>query len=203
MNIAYYLAPQSPWTYLGHARFVAMAQAAGAEVEVLPVDLGRIFPISGGLPLGKRAPQRQAYRLQELRRFSAFLGLPMHVQPIFFPVAGDPAARLITAAAQIHGSVAALRLAGSVLSAVWAEQRNIADAATLAALLDESGLPAGLLEQSASAIVQAGYESATQRAIDAGVFGAPTWALGDELFWGQDRLDFVARRLGMAEQDSI
>ena len=74
MKVAYYLAPQSPWTYLGHQRFVAMALAAGAEVEVLPVDLGRIFPISGGLPLGKRAPQRQAYRLQELRRFSAFLG---------------------------------------------------------------------------------------------------------------------------------
>ena len=198
LNVAYYLAPQSPWTYLGHQRFVAMALAAGAEVEVLPVDLGRIFPISGGLPLGKRAPQRQAYRLQELRRFSAFLGLPMNVQPKFFPVAGDPAARLITAAAQTLGTAAALRLTGAVLTAVWAGQRDIADMATLALLLEESELPAQLLEQSTGAAVQAHYESATQRAIDAGVFGAPTWSIEGELFWGQDRLDFVARRLGLA-----
>ncbi|MEO6625717.1 MAG: 2-hydroxychromene-2-carboxylate isomerase [Burkholderiaceae bacterium] len=198
MNVAYYFAPQSPWTYLGHQRFVAMALASGAEVEVLPVDLGRIFPISGGLPLGKRAPQRQAYRLQELRRFSGFLGLAMNVQPPYFPVAGDPAARLITAAAQTLGSSAALRLTGAVLSAVWAEQRDIADAATLGRLLEESGLPGQLLEQSGSAAVQGQYESATQRAIDAGVFGAPTWAIEGELFWGQDRLDFVARRLGLA-----
>ena len=198
LNVAYYLAPQSPWTYLGHARFAAMALAAGAEVEVLPVDLGRIFPISGGLPLGKRAPQRQAYRLQELRRFCAHLGMPMHVQPQFFPVAGDPAARLITAAAQRLGSAPAMRLTGAVLSAVWAQQRDIADAATLGAVLAETGLPADLLEQSAHADVQARYDSATQRAIDAGVFGAPTWAIEGELFWGQDRLDFVARRLGLA-----
>ena len=198
LTIAYYFAPQSPWTYLGHARFVAMALDSGAEVEVLPVDLGRIFPISGGLPLGKRSPQRQAYRLQELRRFSEFLDLPMHLQPRYFPVAGDPAARLITATVHTLGGTAALRLTGAVLTAVWAEQRDIADAATLGRLLEESGLPAQLLEQSASAAVQARYESATQRAIDAGVFGAPTWAIGDELFWGQDRLDFVARRLGLA-----
>ena len=69
-TVDYYLAPQSPWTYLGHARLVAMAQAAAADVRVLPVDLGRVFPVSGGLPLGKRAPQRQAYRLLELRRFA-------------------------------------------------------------------------------------------------------------------------------------
>lgn len=198
LNVAYYVAPQSPWTYLGHARFVAMALASGAELEVLPVDLGQIFPISGGLPLGKRAPQRQAYRLQELRRFSAFLGLPMNVQPKFFPVAGDPAARLITAAAKTLGTTAALRLAGAVFTAVWAEQRDIADMATLARLLEESELPAQLLEQSTGAAVHAHYESATQRAIDAGVFGAPTWSIEGELFWGQDRLDFVARRLGLA-----
>ena len=61
-------------------------QAAGARINVLPVDLGRVFPVSGGLPLAKRAPQRQAYRLVELKRFSEFLGRPLHLQPRYFPV---------------------------------------------------------------------------------------------------------------------
>ena len=68
MSIAidYYFAPVSPWTYLGHARFVRIAADAGVAVRVIPVDLGgKIFPISGGLPLAKRAPQRQAYRFVE------------------------------------------------------------------------------------------------------------------------------------------
>ena len=64
LTIDYYLAPQSPWTYLGHARFVRIARAAGATDQCLPVDLGKVFPVSGGLPLAKRAPQRQAYRLR-------------------------------------------------------------------------------------------------------------------------------------------
>ena len=70
-TIDYYFAPQSPWTYLGHLRFWDIARAASAPIRVLPVDLGgKVFPVSGGLPLAKRAPQRQAYRLVELKRFS-------------------------------------------------------------------------------------------------------------------------------------
>ena len=93
-TIAYYFTPVSPWAYLGHERFVRIARAAGAAVEVLPVDYGAIFPVSGGLPLAKRAPQRQAYRLVELRRFSEHLGLPLNLQPAFFPVDAGPSARL-------------------------------------------------------------------------------------------------------------
>jgi 2-hydroxychromene-2-carboxylate isomerase len=82
-HIAYYLSPVSPWTYLGHARFAEMAKRAGATVEVMPVDYGVIFPQSGGLPLGKRAPQRQAYRLVELTRFSKALNLPLNLHPSY------------------------------------------------------------------------------------------------------------------------
>ncbi|MES2943725.1 MAG: DsbA family protein, partial [Pseudomonadota bacterium] len=76
-TIDYFFTPQSPWTYLGHQRFVAIAEAAGATVRVLPVDYGKVFPASGGLPLAKRAPQRQAYRLVELKRFSEHLNIPL------------------------------------------------------------------------------------------------------------------------------
>ena len=195
-TIDYYLAPQSPWTYLGHERFVRIAAAAGATVHVLPMDLGgKVFPVSGGLPLGQRAPQRQAYRLVELARFRDALGLPLNIKPRYFPVAGDDAARLIIAVDAADGRAAALHIAGAVLAAVWAQERNIADATTLAELLAECGLPAGRLEASRSPEVQARYERNTQQAIDAGVFGSPSYVIDGEIFWGQDRLDFVERRL--------
>jgi carboxymethylenebutenolidase len=194
-TIDYYFAPQSPWTYLGHARFAALAAQAGATVRVRPVDYGQIFPVSGGLPLAKRAPQRQAYRLVELRRFSEHLDLPLNLQPAFFPVASDPAAKLILAVDAADGAAAAMDLTGRVLRACWAEQRDIAADATLAALLAEAGLPAARLDGSRGATVAERYAALTQEAMAAGVFGAPSYVIDGEIFWGQDRLDFVERRL--------
>ena len=198
-TIDYYFTPQSPWTYLGHARFTQMANAAQATVRILPVDFGQIFPASGGLPLGKRAPQRQAYRLVELARFRDALGLPMNIQPKFFPVAGDDAARLITAVDLLDGTPAAMRLSASVFAAVWENELDIASADTLAALLAQCGLGADRLEHSRSAQVQQAYQANTEAALAAGVFGAPSYVVAGEIFWGQDRLDFLHRRLNPTE----
>ena len=195
-TVDYYFSPQSPWAYLGHARFVAMARDARAAVRVMPVDLGgRVFSRSGGLALGQRAPQRQAYRLLELKRYSDYLDAPLHQQPTYFPVSGDDASRLIIAADLQLGSAAALAITGSILAAVWAQQRNIADESVLLQLLQECGLSADLLEQSHRQATQERYEENTQAAIDAGVFGAPSYVIEGEIFWGQDRLDFVQRKL--------
>ena len=194
-TVDYYLAPMSPWTYLGHQRFVQIAKAAGAKVRVMPMDLGKVFPISGGLPLGKRAPQRLAYRLVELTRFSQHLNMPLNLHPKFFPVAGDPSAKLIIAVDMHHGTDAALAITGAVLAAVWHEERDIADTATLAALLSEHQLDAACLELSNTPEVQTRYDSYTQSAIDAQVFGAPTYLIDGDMLWGQDRLDFVAQKL--------
>jgi 2-hydroxychromene-2-carboxylate isomerase len=197
--IDYYVSPQSPWTYLGHQRLAEIARAAGAHINVLPVDLGgKVFPVSGGLPLAKRAPQRQAYRLVELKRFADHLGVAMNLQPKFFPVAGDDAARLIIAVDSNDGSDAAMALTGALLRAVWAEDRNIADERELAAMLTALKLPAQRLADAHSQAVQERYDAHTQRAIHAGVFGAPSYVIDGELFWGQDRLDFVQRKLSRA-----
>ena len=193
--VHYYLAPQSPWTYLGHQRLMHMAQQAGAEVRVIPMDLGKVFPVSGGLPLGQRAPQRQAYRFVELERFSKHLQMPLHLRPQFFPVAGDDAARLIIAVGMHHGSAQAAKFAGAVLAAVWVQERNIADTQTLSELLSENQLDSACLELSRNADVQKQYDANTQEAIDVGVFGSPTYVIDGELFWGQDRLEFVSRKL--------
>ena len=194
-TIDYYLAPQSPWTYLGHQRMWDLAQQAQANIRVMPVDLGQVFPVSGGLPLGKRAPQRQSYRLMEMTRFTQHLNLPIHLQPKFFPVAGDDAARVIIAVDLHHGTQAAMAITGAILKAVWAQERNIADTQVLAELLAEQHLDAACLAQATQADVQTRYMQYTQSAIDVGVFGAPTYVIEDQMYWGQDRLDFVARHL--------
>src|SRR5512147_156098 len=196
LTVDYYFAPNSPWTYLGHERFAQIAKAAGASINVLPVDLGgKVFPVSGGLPLAKRAPQRQAYRLLELKRFSEYLHAPIVLQPKFFPVNPDDAAKLIIAVDMHEGSDAAMRIAGRILRGVWVDERNIADARDLAKMLEEEGLPARRLDDSMSQAVHVRYERDTQRAIEAGVFGAPSYVVDGEIFWGQDRLDFLQRRL--------
>ena len=196
LTVDYFFAPQSPYAYLGHERFAAIAKEHGATVRVLPVDLGgKVFPVSGGLPLTKRAPQRQAYRLVELKRFSEWLDRPLNLQPKYFPVSGDDAAKLIIAVDLKDGTDAAMKLTGAVMRAVWVHERNIADEQVLVALLAEQGLSADRLEEAHSQTVHERYEIDTQQAIEAGVFGAPSYVIDGEIFWGQDRLDFVARRL--------
>jgi 2-hydroxychromene-2-carboxylate isomerase len=196
LTVDYFFAPQSPYAYLGHERFAAIAKEHGATVRVLPVDLGgKVFPVSGGLPLTKRAPQRQAYRLVELRRFSEWLDRPLNLQPKYFPVSGDDAAKLIIAVDLKDGTEAAMKLTGAVMRAVWVHERNIADEQVLVGLLAEQGLSADRLEEAHSQTVHERYEIDTQQAIEAGVFGAPSYVIDGEIFWGQDRLDFVARRL--------
>lgn len=196
--VDYYFTPQSPWTCLGHERFVALARAAGAVVRVRPADYGQVFAASGGLPLAQRPAQRRAYRLVELQRFREHLGVPLNLQPRFFPVAGDDAARLIIAVDQAHGVDAALALSGAVFRAVWVQEQDIADAATLAQLLQAQGLPLACLDLAHRTEVQEIYQAHTRQAIDAGVFGAPSYVIDGEIFWGQDRLDFVRQRLAQA-----
>jgi 2-hydroxychromene-2-carboxylate isomerase len=200
--IDYYFTPVSPYTYLGHERLLEIAARHGATIAVKPVDYGRIFPVSGGLPLKQRAPQRQAYRLIELERWSKHLGKPLNLKPKFFPVSADAAARWIIAAQSrgdadaLQGDASALRLAGALLRAVWAEERDISDEPTLASIASGVRLdPAQLAAAAASPDAASHYDALTQEAIDRQIFGAPTYVYRDEPFWGQDRLDFLDRAL--------
>jgi len=192
--VDYYYTPASPWTYLGHQRFEAIAQRHGATILYKPVDYGKIFPLSGGLPLGKRAPQRQAYRLAELKRWRDFLDLPLTIQPKYHPVASDLAAQLIIAAERAGKPVGPLSFA--LMRACWAEDRNISDADTLTTIATEQGLDGAKLVTTARKpeIVML-YEALTREAIDRQVFGAPFFFYKGEPFWGQDRLDFLDRAL--------
>ncbi|MFJ7567020.1 2-hydroxychromene-2-carboxylate isomerase [Herminiimonas sp. NPDC097707] len=190
----YYFAPQSPWSYLGHERLIALARQYDVHIEMKPVDLPKLFSVSGGLPLAKRPPQRQAYRLLELKRWSEHLNLPLNPQPKFFPVSGEPSAKLIIAAKFAHGTDAALDLTSAVMRALWAEDKNIMDADILIALVNAAGHDgAALFKSSETAAVQNEYEQFTNDAMAASVFGAPWYVVDGEAYWGQDRLDFVER----------
>ena len=192
-TVDYYFTPVSPYVYFGHERFVAMAKRHGATIAVKPVDLGKVFSVSGGLPLKQRAPPRQAYRLVELQRWASFLTMPLNLQPKFFPVSGDLASKWILAAAS---DGAALALTGAIGRAVWVEERNVAEPETLAAIADALRLDAaGLAARAAGAECAARYEALTQEAIERGVFGAPWYVYRGVPFWGQDRLDFLDRAL--------
>ncbi|MGH6610680.1 MAG: 2-hydroxychromene-2-carboxylate isomerase [Burkholderiaceae bacterium] len=195
-TVDYFMTPVSPFTYLGHARFREICAKHQANIRLHVMDLGKVFPASGGLALKDRPPQRRAYRMMELKRWRDFLGLPLTLEPKHFPVPAEPAATLILAVLEQHGVATALDIAGDCGRAVWAEERDISNAATLADIAKARQLDAdALLAHARSAEVAARYVQHSQEAIARNVFGSPTYIYKDELFWGQDRLDFLNRAL--------
>jgi len=196
IHIDYYASLNSPWTHLGAARIEAMAMAHGATMRIYPVDFGTIFANSGGLPLPRRSPQRQAYRLQELVRWRDHLGIPITIQPKFFPSSEALTSGCVIGVRETIGDQPAIKLAHAVLKAVWQQEKNPADPATLAGLIKDVGLdPDAILALGADPKWTAKREADTKAALDRNVFGAPSYVIGDDIFWGQDRLSFVERRL--------
>lgn len=195
-HVDYYVSLNSPWAYLGSARFAAMAQKHGADVTIWPVDFGSVFAVSGGLPLPKRAPQRQAYRMMELKRWRAHTGVKLNLEPKFFPCNEVPAARCVIALREQGRMADAIKLAHAVMAAIWADDRNPGDPATLRQILGECGLDAdAVLKASEAPDLADKREAYTKHAIAQNVFGAPSFVIDGEIFWGQDRLDFVDRKL--------
>ena len=193
-DILYFYSLASPFSYLGHARFLALAAKLGATVHFKPADMSVVFPKTGGLPVKQRSPQRQAYRLLELRRWRDTLGVPLNLEPKFFPVTDQLAARAVIAAEQTGGDTGAFSLA--IMRACWAEEKNIADPATLVALAGSVGLDGkAVLGSAESEAVKEEYVANTQEALNSGVFGVPSYIYKGELFWGQDRLEFLERAI--------
>jgi 2-hydroxychromene-2-carboxylate isomerase len=196
VTIDYYLSLNSPWTYLGSAPFAEIAARYGATVNVNPSKFGPIFEQTGGLPLPKRSPQRRAYRLMELKRWREVRNAPIHIEPKHFPCDDAAAVRLVIAA-KLQGKDAH-RLSLELGRAIWEREETIADPETLAQAAQRAGLDAAALRAAAPPDTELDelYEKFTQDALQAGVFGAPSYVLpSGEIFWGQDRLDLLERAL--------
>jgi 2-hydroxychromene-2-carboxylate isomerase len=191
--IDYYFSLNSPWSYLGHARLLDIARRHGAALAMHPVNFSQVvFPATGGLPVPQRSAQRQAYRIMELKRWRDFLSLPLNLQPAHWPADERLAAGAVMVARDRGDDAASL--AGAIMRAVWAEERDIADPQTLRDIAREQGVAlADLLESAATR--EEDWLAGSRAAIARGVFGAPSYLLGEEVFWGQDRLDFLDRAL--------
>ncbi|ROR24440.1 2-hydroxychromene-2-carboxylate isomerase [Comamonas sp. BIGb0124] len=183
----------SPWAYLGAPRAYALADRLGADLALRPI---RVIQANGGIPLRTRPDARQHYHAVELDRWRRRLDMPLNLEPRFYPC------RTIELAAQAVIAVTQAGLDGRAYSfavqrALWAEDRDIADVATLRAIARETlGDPLDDLdfERPATAVVEA-WENDLATAENLGIFGTPTYVVGTELFWGQDRLDFVEEAL--------
>jgi 2-hydroxychromene-2-carboxylate isomerase len=191
--IDYYLSLVSPWSYLGHERLVKMAKQYDITIRIWPVDLSLIFPSTGGIPLPKRSDQRKAYRMQELRRWRDHSRLNLNFEPLHFPVSDKLAATMVVNLRK-QDPHKAIHLAGACLRACWLEERDVSNAETLLAIAAENDLDGGaLLADSAAALEEITQDSV--KATELGVFGAPSYRFGEQLFWGQDRLEFLERAL--------
>lgn len=198
-TIGYYFTLNSPWSYLGSAKFAEMAKRFGHTVDVRPVKFGVIFPQTGGLPLPKRAPARQAYRLMELKRWRDVRDLPINIQPRHFPSDEVPGTRLVIAA-KLAGHDAHL-LATELGRSLWEREENLGDWSVVQAAAQRAGLDAEAIRKAgpSDAELDRIYDEYTAEGLAKGVFGAPTYYLeSGEFFWGQDRLELLERELSKA-----
>lgn len=195
-TIGYYFTLNSPWSYLGSAKFADMAKRFGHAVDVKPVKFGVIFPQTGGLPLPKRAPARQAYRLMELKRWREVRALPINIQPKHFPSDEAPGTRLVIAAKRA-GHDAHL-LATELGRSLWERDENLGEWSVLRGAAKRAGLDADAIRKAgpSDADLDKIHDDYTAEALGKGVFGAPTYYLeSGEFFWGQDRLELLEREL--------
>ncbi|EFI51019.1 2-hydroxychromene-2-carboxylate isomerase [Afipia sp. 1NLS2] len=193
-SVEYYYSFQSPWAYIGHKPFFDLVTAHGLSVDYKPVFLGELFSETGGLPLAKRHPLRQRYRMVELQRWREKRGLNFNLQPEYWPFNARLADGVAIAIAESGGNPEPFMW--SVFEGIWQHELNLADPDTVMALADRSGLPGTtLIEQSKSVEVEDIYEQNRQDAIAHGVFGSPAYVLNGEVFWGQDRIDLLADAL--------
>jgi len=197
-HIDYYFSTLSPFTYLAGGRLEEIAARHGCEVSYKPLDIVALFARTGGVAPQNRHPSRADYRLQELRRQSAKLGLPLNLHPAHWPTNAAPSSYAIIAAQHAGGGDLG-GLVQAILRACWAEEQDIAENTVIRAALAANGFDPDLAD---SGLLQGAevYASNLEAAVKAGAFGAPFYVVdGTERFWGQDRLgdleSFLAGRL--------
>ena len=195
MIIEYYYALPSPFAYLGSSKFQSIAKKYNVEIIEKPCDLvGGIFVKTGGIPVPQRSPQRQKYRLDEIKRWSEFLNIKTNIKPKFFPPEDPHLPAKFTIAANLLGTKVVF--GHELLKQLWSEEKNISDEKNIEIVSNSFKIDFKELSTHAkSEKVSKIYTDNTEEAVEKNVFGVPTYIFNDELFWGQDRLEFLERAL--------
>lgn len=195
-TIDYYHFLISPWSYLAIKQFNELRTKHDLVVNYKPIDVMQTFDNMGGLPPGKRHPSRQRFRMDELKRWAKYLDVPMNFTPAHFPTNQALAAQMVFAAGGATGNIQAADFSDAVLTACWVEEKDISDEATLVAIAGAVGLDGkSLLDTAKQDAFAKQLTATTEEAHAKDVFGSPTYAIDGELYWGQDRIDFLARHL--------
>ena len=195
MKIEYYYGIPSPFAYLGSLKFQSIANKYNAEIVEKPCDLvGGIFAKTGGIPVPQRSPQRQKYRLDEIKRWGEFLNIEIKIKPKFFPPKDPHLPAKFTIAANLLGTKVVF--GHELLKQLWSEERDISDEKNIEIVssnfkIDFKELSALAKSEKISKI----YAENTEEAVKKNVFGSPTYIFNNELFWGQDHLEFLERAL--------
>ena len=192
MNISYYYTLMSPWAYLGSRRFYKLKEKYNFNIIHYPLDIIKLFSLSGGEPLAKRADQRKAYRLMELRRWKEILKIPINPQPKHFPPSDVSVASCMILA--LDNEKDQNKLAHKLLEFVWVEEKDIGDISTLKEACSKCNIEFNELIRSQKNFVEK-YHSLAIHASKKNVFGSPSYVLDEEIFWGQDRLDMLEKAL--------
>ena len=195
MKIEYYYGIPSPFTYLGSAKLQSIAKKYNVEIIEKPCDLvGGIFVKTGGIPVPQRSPQRQKYRLDEIKRWSEFLHIQINIKPKFFPPRDPHIPAKFTIAANLLGTK--VIFGHELLKQLWSEEKDISDEKNIEKVSNNFKINfKELSELAKSEKVSKIYLNNTEEAVEKNVFGAPTYIFNNELFWGQDRLEFLERAL--------
>jgi 2-hydroxychromene-2-carboxylate isomerase len=188
-SIGYFYSLSSPWAYLGGPRLHAIAAKHGLAIDHRPIT---VLEENGGIRLRTRPEARQRYHAVELDRWRKHLGMPLNLTPKHYPTDPKPAALMVIAARQAGADPTALSHA--YLRALWAEEADYSDPATLVRIADARGFDGAALLAAAPA-AEAEWHANRAAAIALGCFGTPNYLWRGELFWGQDRLEFLDRAI--------
>ena len=198
MKVDYYFSVASPFTYLAAKRFLSLTQKYNIQVDEKPFDLvGTVFPNTGGLPVPKRHPSRQNYRLLEIDRIGKKFNVSINKQPKFFPPT-DPhlPAKFVLASCKMGEN---LKFSNTCLEYLWSLDKDISDYKVLEEICRKLNLKFEDIKNLAlSEEIETKYKKNSQDAIDQNVFGAPSYVFKGEIFWGQDRLEYLEDAIKIA-----
>jgi len=192
-QIDYYMITLSPFTYLAGTQLEEIAAKHDATINYKPFGLMKVFEEHGTPPPPKRHPARAAYRLQEIPRIAKMNNLPINLHPAHWPTNPVPSCAAIIAAQEAGGGDLG-GLAHALCAGCWAEEKDMADDEVVAEIMKKHGFDPAIASQGLLSSVET-FERNTQDALNAGVFGAPTYIVGEEIFWGQDRLAYLDAHL--------